>query len=30
MAYYFGLALAIIVVCGGIGIFLRRGAPRLD
>lgn len=30
MAYYFVLALAIIAVCGGIGILLRRGAPRLD
>ena len=30
MAYYFGFALAIIAVCGGLGVFLRRGAPRLD
>ena len=30
MAYYFGFALAIIAICGGVGIFLRRGAPRLD
>ncbi|MGO9777973.1 MAG: hypothetical protein ACLQGT_12510 [Terracidiphilus sp.] len=30
MAYYFGLVLAIIVICGIVGIFLRRGAPRID
>jgi hypothetical protein len=30
MAYYFGISLVIIAVCGGIGIFLRRGTPRLD
>jgi hypothetical protein len=30
MAYYFGLALMIITVCGGVGVYLRRGTPRLD
>jgi hypothetical protein len=30
MAYYFGLSLAIIAVCGVTGIVLRRGTPRID
>jgi hypothetical protein len=30
MAYYFAVVLAIIAVCGGVGILLRRGTPRLD
>jgi nitrate reductase gamma subunit len=30
MAYYFGLALAIIVIFGLTGLILRRGTPRLD
>ncbi|MGA2352423.1 MAG: hypothetical protein ABSF70_18450 [Terracidiphilus sp.] len=30
IAYYFGVALLIIAVCGIAGILLRRGAPRLD
>jgi hypothetical protein len=30
MAYYFAFALTAIAVCGGIGIFLRRGMPRID
>ena len=30
IAYYFAFALAVIVVCGGLGILLRRGTPRLD
>jgi formate/nitrite transporter FocA (FNT family) len=30
IAYYFGLALVIIAVCGGAGFYLRRGTPRLD
>jgi hypothetical protein len=30
MAYYFGLALLIIAICGGVGVYLRRGTPRLD
>ncbi|MGA2276344.1 MAG: hypothetical protein ABSG00_01970 [Terracidiphilus sp.] len=30
MAYYFAISLVIIAICGGIGLFLRRGAPRLD
>jgi Na+/H+ antiporter NhaA len=30
IAYYFAFALAAIAVCGGIGILLRQGAPRLD
>ncbi|MGB6974546.1 MAG: hypothetical protein WBD67_07680 [Terracidiphilus sp.] len=30
MAYYFFLAIAIIIVFGISGILLRRGTPRLD
>jgi nitrate reductase gamma subunit len=30
MAYYFGLALVIIAVCGIAGVWLRRGTPRID
>jgi hypothetical protein len=30
IAYYFGVALLIIVVFGVTGLFLRRGTPRLD
>jgi hypothetical protein len=30
IAYYFGLSLAIIAVCGVTGILLRKGTPRLD
>ena len=30
MAYYFAVALAIIVVFGITGLTLRRGTPRLD
>jgi hypothetical protein len=30
MAYYFAVALAIIVVFGITGLVLRRGTPRLD
>jgi Na+/H+ antiporter NhaA len=30
IAYYFAFALAVIVVCGGAGVLLRRGAPRID
>jgi nitrate reductase gamma subunit len=30
IAYYFAIVLGIIVVCGVIGYFLRRGTPRID
>jgi hypothetical protein len=30
MAFYFAIALAIIVVLGVAGIVLRKGTPRLD
>ena len=30
IAYYFALALLIIALCSGFGIYLRRGTPRLD
>jgi hypothetical protein len=30
MAYYFFIAVAIIVVFGITGIALRRGTPRID
>jgi nitrate reductase gamma subunit len=30
MAYYFAVALAVIVVCGIAGYLLRRGTPRID
>jgi len=30
MAYYFAIALVIIVVCGAVGFMLRRGMPRID
>jgi hypothetical protein len=30
IAYYFAVALIIIVVCAVAGVLLRRGAPRLD
>jgi nitrate reductase gamma subunit len=30
MAYYFAIAVGIIVVFGITGITLRRGTPRLD
>lgn len=30
MAFYFALALIMIAVCGSVGVYLRRGTPRLD
>jgi Na+/H+ antiporter NhaA len=30
IAYYFAFALLIIAVCGGVGLLLRRGTPRID
>ena len=30
MAYYFAIAVAIILVFGAVGLLLRRGTPRLD
>ena len=30
IAYYFAIALHIIAVCGGVGIYFRRGTPRID
>ncbi len=30
MAYYFALVLVLIAVCGGAGLYLRRGTPRID
>jgi nitrate reductase gamma subunit len=30
MAYYFAIAVGIILVCGITGITLRRGTPRID
>ena len=30
IAYYFAVALVIIAVCGSIGVYLRRGTPRID
>ena len=30
IAYYFAIALAIIAVCAGTGIVLRKGTPRVD
>jgi hypothetical protein len=30
IAYYFAFALLIIAVCGGAGLLLRRGTPRID
>jgi uncharacterized membrane protein len=30
IAYYFAICLAAIVVLGIIGLFLRRGTPRID
>jgi apolipoprotein N-acyltransferase len=30
MAYYFALALALIATLAGLGLFLRRGTPRID
>jgi tellurite resistance protein TehA-like permease len=30
IAYYFGLVLVIIAVCGVTGLVLRKGTPRLD
>ena len=30
MAYYFGISLVIIAVCGIVGFVLRRGTPRID
>ena len=30
MAYYFAVALILIAVCGGAGLYLRRGTPRID
>jgi hypothetical protein len=30
MAYYFAIAVTVIVVCGITGYLLRRGTPRLD
>jgi apolipoprotein N-acyltransferase len=30
MVYYFVIVLAIVAVCGGVGVLLRRGTPRID
>jgi Na+/H+ antiporter NhaA len=30
IAYYFAFAVGVIVVCGAIGIVLRKGTPRMD
>jgi len=30
IAYYFVVVLIIIIVCGVVGLVLRRGTPRLD
>ena len=30
MAFYFCIALAIILVCGVTGLVLRKGTPRID
>jgi hypothetical protein len=30
IAYYFAVALILIALCGSVGIYLRRGSPRLD
>jgi hypothetical protein len=30
MAYYFAIALAIVLVCGGVGTAMRSGTPKLD
>lgn len=30
MAYYFFVAIGIVLVCGLTGIILRRGTPRID
>jgi nitrate reductase gamma subunit len=30
MAYYFAIALGIVIVCGGIGTAMRRGVQPLD
>ena len=30
IAYYFAFAVGVIVVCGTIGVALRKGTPRLD
>jgi hypothetical protein len=30
MAYYFVIALCIVLVCGGAGTAMRRGNPKID
>ncbi len=30
IAYGFGISLITVAVCGGAGLLLRRGAPRID
>ncbi len=30
MAYYFAVAIGIVLVCGITGIIMRRGTPRID
>ncbi len=30
MAYYFAIAVGIILVCGVAGLTMRRGTPRID
>ncbi len=30
MAYYFAIALTIVICCGAIGTAMRRGIPRID
>ncbi len=30
MAYYFAVALGIVVVCGGTGTLMRAGRPKID
>jgi hypothetical protein len=30
MAYYFAIALGIVLACGSIGTAMRRGTPKID
>ncbi len=30
MAYYFAIALLIVITCAGVGTAMRRGVPKLD
>jgi hypothetical protein len=30
IAYYFAIAIGIILVCGTVGVVLRKGTPRID